>query len=234
MKLLQHLRIHIHVVCLGLIAIPLVSCTSHLSPPSPAPVYAMGSTSNNSSKLKPQTRVLIKTGSMSLQVNDVKATSASAKKLVKQHHGYLESISSNDDKDAYANLEVRVPKTGLQPLMDDLAGLGKVSSRNITVEDVTEQWIDLQAKINNLRALRDRLRKLLIQAKNVKETLEVEKELTRVQSELDALEGKIKAMQKHVAYSKLTIRIRQKSIAGPIGAVGKGAWWGIKKLFVIK
>jgi hypothetical protein len=48
------------------------------------------------------------------------------------------------------------------------------------------------------------------------------------------LEGKIKAMQQHVAYSKLTVRIRQKSIPGPIGAVGKGAWWSVKKLFILK
>jgi len=120
------------------------------------------------------------------------------------------------------------------PVMDALAALGKVTSRNVQIEDVTEQWIDLQAKVSNLRALRDRLRKLLNQTKNVKEMLEVEKELTRVQSELDSLEGKTKAIKNHVAYSKLTVRIRQKSILGPIGAVGKGAWWGIKKLFVLQ
>jgi len=171
---------------------------------------------------------------MRIQVSNVQRASNQARDLIKKHKGYIESIDSSDDTDAYANLELRIPKQDLVPVMDGLAMLGKVTSRNVQIKDVTEQWIDLQAKIKNMRALRDRLRNLLQQAKNVKEMLEVEKELTRVQTELDSLEGKIKAMQKHVAYSKLTVRIRQKSIPGPIGAVGKGAWWGIKKLFILK
>ncbi len=178
--------------------------------------------------------MLIKTGTMRIQVSDVKRTTNQARALINKHKGYIESIDSSDDTDAYANLELRIPKQDLLAVMDGLAMLGKVTTRHVQIKDVTEQWIDLQAKIKNMRALRDRLRKLLQQAKNVKETLVVEKELTRVQTELDALEGKIKAMQQHVAYSKLTVRIRQKSIPGPIGAVGKGAWWSVKKLFILK
>lgn len=223
MKLLPHL---------GLISACLfsVSCSSHLAPPSPASALSYKA----STAASRESRVLIKTGTMRLQVSDVKLASNQARALIKKHKGYIESIDSRDDTDAYANLELRIPKHDLATVMDGLATLGKVTSRNVQIKDVTEQWIDLQAKIKNMRALRDRLRKLLQQAKNVKEMLEVEKELTRVQTELDSLEGKIKAMQQHLAYSKLTVRIRQKSIPGPIGAVGKGAWWGVKKLFILK
>ena len=206
-----------------------VSCSSHLAAPSPVVESAYGEATRASSS-----RVLIKTGTMQVRVSDVQQASADAKALVKKHRGYLESIDSSDDGDAYADLNVRVPKTELVSVMDGLATLGTVTSRHVQVKDVTDEWIDLQAKLNNMRAMRDRLRSLLQQAKTVKETLEVEKELTRVQSELDSLEGKIKAMQQHVSYSKLTVRIRQKNIPGPLGAVGKGAWWGVKKLFVIK
>ncbi len=171
---------------------------------------------------------------MRIETSDVGNASHKAQVIVKKRGGYLETINSNDDGDSYARLRLRIPKNALPGTMDDLATLGKVTSRNIEVEDVTEQWIDLQAKIKNMRALRDRLRALLRQAKTVKETLEVEKELTRVQSDLDSLEGKIKAMQKHAAFSKLTLTISRKSVPGPIGAVGKGAWWGLKKLFVFR
>ena len=171
---------------------------------------------------------------MGIRVTDVKRATLRAKAIVKDHKGYLAGIDSSDDKDAHANLTLRIPKDALVAVMDGLGTLGNVTSRNVQVEDVTDQWIDLQAKVNNMRALRDRLRALLHQAKNVKETLEVEKELTRVQSELDALEVKIKSMQQHVTLSKLTLNIRSKSVPGPLGAAGKGVWWGVKKLFVLR
>ena len=214
---------------LGLITLCTASCSNYLAAPSPvaAPAVAFSGTA-------PKSRILIKTGTLRVEVNDVKNATQKAQSIVKAHKGYLENISSNDDDDAYSSLSLRIPKDSLVPVMDKLAALGKVTSRNIEVEDVTEQWIDMQAKLKNMRALRDRLRALLNQTKDVKEILEVEKELTRVQSELDSLEGKIKAMRKHVTYSKLSLHLSQKSVPGPIGAVGKGAWWGVKKLFVLR
>ncbi|BDS06050.1 hypothetical protein NT6N_10900 [Oceaniferula spumae] len=179
-------------------------------------------------------RVLVKTGSMSIEVNSVKESTAKVRGLVKQKKGYVENITSNDSGSSSASLTVRVPKNSLLTTMDELAALGKVTSRNVEVEDVTDEWIDLQAKVKNLRALRDRLRRLLEKAGNVKDVLAVEKELTRVQSELDSLEGRIKAMQQNVSYSKISIRIHHKSIPGPLGVVSKGTWWGVKKLFVIR
>lgn len=171
---------------------------------------------------------------MRLEVADVQNSTKKAQAIVKKHRGYLSTISTSYDDDVCASLKLRVPKDSLVQTMDELSTLGKVTSRDVEVEDVTEQWIDIQAKLKNMRALRDRLRILLKQANSVEDTLKVEKELTRVQSELDSLEGKVKKMQKHAVYSKLSLTISQKSIPGPIGAIGKGAWWGVKKLFVLR
>lgn len=172
-----------------------------------------------------------------METSDVEATSTEAEAIIQKHKGYLENVdrSANHDGDAAsARLELRIPSASLELVMTDLGQLGKVTSHNVSVDDVTDQWIDLQAKLNNTRALRDRLRKLLQQAKTVEDTLKVEKELTRVQIELDALEGKMKKLSKHVSYSKLSLSICQKSILGPLGVVTKGSWWGVKKLFVIQ
>lgn len=181
-----------------------------------------------------KSRVLIKTGSMTMEVHNMKEALDGTRDLVKKQKGYIENSSSRENDGGSASLTVRIPKDSLDTTMDQLATMGKVTSRYIEVEDVTDQWIDLQAKIKNLRTLRDRLRRLLNNTKNVKDVLAVEKELNRVQSELDSLEGKIKAMQKNVSYSKLNINIHHKSIPGPLGAVTKGTWWGVKKLFVIR
>ena len=217
-----------HICCLSAVLLALSSCSNYLASPRPAPGPPMVTAGQSASS-----RILVKTGTMSLEVNDVEKASRQARALTKKHHGYLENITSSQKDKPYARLKLRIPKDRLSTVMDETAALGKVSSRDIEIEDVTDQWIDLQAKLKNMRALRDRLRDLLAKAKNVKEMLEVEKQLARVQSELDSLEGRIKAMSKHTAYSKLTLTIRQKSVPGPLGAVGKGAWWGAKKLFVL-
>lgn len=169
-----------------------------------------------------------------MTTSDVTSATQRTRDIVKHYKGYVENNSSKSHSKPSSRLHIRIPSSSLTPAMDAIAKLGHVTSRHTETEDVTEQWIDLQAKLKNLRALRNRLRTLLNQAKNIKETLEVEKELTRVQSELDSLEGQLKAMRNHINYSKLTIHIRQKSIPGPLGAIGKGTRWGIKKLFVIR
>lgn len=214
---------------LALLSLAAVSCSSHLSVPSAEPVVAPGSRPRATSS-----RVLVKTGSMRVEVRDVEAAARKARQVVKKHRGFLETIRSSEDGEAYASLRVRIPKKALTRAMDELATLGRVTSRDVEVKDVTDEWIDMQAKLKNMRALRDRLRALLRQAKTVEDMLKVEKELTRVQSELDSLEARVKAMSGHAAYSKLTLSLSRKSVPGPIGAVGKGAWWGVKKLFVLR
>ena len=215
--------------CLSLATLALLSsCASSLAPSAPA----MSGSYRSAAAVK--SRVLIKTGSITMEVHNVKEALDGTRALIKKQQGYIENSSSRENDGGSANLTVRIPKDNLVTTMDQLATLGKVTFRNIEVEDVTDQWIDLQAKVKNLRALRDRLRRLLNNTKNVKDVLAVEKELNRVQSELDSLEGKIKAMHKNVSYSKLNISIRHKSIPGPLGAVTKGTWWGVKKLFVIR
>ena len=72
--------------------------------------------------------------------------------------------------------------------IDGLSGLGDETDRRVTAEDVTEIVIDLVARLKNKIALRDRLRKLLDRAQDVKEVLVVEEQLTRIQSEIDSME----------------------------------------------
>ncbi len=120
-----------------------ISCSSHLSPASSAPVYDTASARSTSS----QARVLITTGRMRIRVTDVKQATLRAKSIVKEHKGYLAGIDSSDDKSAYADLTLRIPQGALVSVMDGLATLGKITSRNVQVEDVTNRWIDLQAKV---------------------------------------------------------------------------------------
>ena len=148
---------------------------------------------------------------------------------MKEHGGFVENKVEGKD----VTLAARIPAKNLIVGMDDLKNLGKVTSRRVRVTDVTEQYIDVDAQIRNLRVLRNRLKKLYSRSNNVEELLKVEAELARVQTELDSLEGRMKAMKKNIAYSQLSISINRKRIPGPLGAVSKSIDWLGKKLWVL-
>ena len=141
---------------------------------------------------------------MTLESVDVKKATKGAEEILKEHGGFVENKVE-----------------------------GKVTSRRVRVTDVTEQYIDVDAQIRNLRVLRNRLKKLYSRSNNVEELLKVEAELARVQTELDSLEGRMKAMKKNIAYSQLSISINRKRIPGPLGAVSKSIDWLGKKLWVL-
>ena len=102
------------------------------------------------------------------------------------------------------------------------------------IADVTEQYIDVEARLKNKIVLRDRLKQLLEKATTVKDILAIETELHRVQGDIDSMEGRIKSLKGQVDYTTVTISLKRKAILGPLGYLFKGLWWGVEKLFVIR
>ncbi len=155
-----------------------------------------------------QERVLIRSGSLNLRVKVPESIRPNIEEIAADIGGRVQEWSSQEDK--WLNMTLRVPEPRLDEAMDRIAKLGKVVGRSLQARDVTEQLIDLEARLKNLRALRDRLRSYLEQATNLSEILEVERELTRVQSEVEALEAKLKILKDRVSMSELVVRVSNK------------------------
>jgi hypothetical protein len=98
-------------------------------------------------------------------------------------------------------------------VMAELRKLGEVESENVTGEDVTEQYVDLQARLNNFKVVRDRLLKILDErAREVKDILEVERELARVGGEIESIEGRMKYLDRQVDLSTVTINFHEAQV----------------------
>lgn len=119
--------------------------------------------------------------------------------LAKELDGYL---VRRDD----TSIVVRIPSERYRGALDRIGKLGDVIHREETVEDVTEQFMDLMTRLRNARVVRDRLAQLLAQAKDVKDALEVERELARVTTQIEVMEGKLKRLRELVAFSTITVR----------------------------
>lgn len=174
-------------------------------------------------------RMLVRRAAMDVVVADVAAAAARAQSVLVSSGGYVERGQLGERA---ASFTVRVPEKALDATLDSLATLGSVASRTVSAQDVTEEAIDLDARLQSLIATRDRLRKLHDSATSVSEVITVERELGRVQGEVDSLEGRLKHLRSSAALATIELSIRRKIVLGPLGVVAKALGSVIARLFV--
>jgi hypothetical protein len=131
-------------------------------------------------------------------------------------------------------MTLRVPAPSLQATVASFEAIGRVTSRRLSSQDVTEQYVDTDARLKTMVALRDRLRALLDKAQNVKDILAIEKELGRVQADIDSLQARLKTLKGKVDLASINLTIKRRRILGPLGYAFKAVFWTVEKLFVIQ
>ncbi len=178
------------------------------------------------SQASPQVeRKIVKNATMRLIVSDVDTVRTQVSDLAQTYGGYVQRGDLNQ-------ITLRIESQYLDQAMAQVESWGKVDSRSIRSQDVTEQYYDLDSRIKSLEKTRDRYLALLEQAEGVQDILAVERELERVTQELEALQGRYNLLADQVAYSTLTVYIQEKIKPGPIGYVGLGLYEVVKWLFV--
>ena len=186
--------------------------------------------SKMSSDVSEQERKLIKRSWLTIGVKDLAQAEIQAKAIVEQKTGYIQN--TNDEQGKSFNLSIRVPQNQYVPALLELRKVGVVISENENVQDVTTEFIDNQARLNNLYKLRDRIQLLLNRADRIEDILKIERELNRTQSEIDRLEGRMKYLKGQVDYASIEFSAEKQKTYGPLGYFFMGIWWGVEKLFV--
>jgi hypothetical protein len=180
---------------------------------------------------------------MTVEVGCLSNAVQCVKELAKASGGYVESTSYDNGVGRYdrsspsASLTLRIPADKLEPIFGSVAELGKVTAKDLSSDDVTEQFVDTQARLKTKKELRNRLQALLDRAKDVKDVLAIEKELNRLQADIDSMEARLKSMKGKVDYASLRVRLTptvSQEVPGPLGYLWKGTAWCVRKLFVWK
>jgi hypothetical protein len=156
--------------------------------------------------------MLIYTAGISLTVTEIKTSLMSIEALTRELGGFL---ARRDN----VSITVRVPVARFDEAVRRIEALGEVIHRKVTVDDVTEEFTDLEVRLKNLRAVRARLEKLLEKAKGVEEAVLLERELGRVAGEIDRIEGRMKLLRDRASYSTITVSLRERrrEAIGPRG-----------------
>ena len=150
-------------------------------------------------------QMIIFTGQLSLEV-EFSATSVAIDDAVAIAVGAGGYVAEMTD----TTLRLRVPSKRFRRAMKSLEELGEVRSRGVQAVDVSEEFNDLQVRLDNLKATRKRIEKLLSQTKDLNQILVVEKELQRVTVEIDRIEGRMRLLSSQAAFSTISMAFTER------------------------
>lgn len=155
-----------------------------------------------------QTEVkIIKQSNLRFVTASIEKTYKSVFELVQRNKGFIQrDQTSKNYSSIERSLTIRIPTDGFQPVLDGISNDVKVFDRKeISQRDVTEEFIDLEARLKAKRKLETRYLELLKKAKNVKEILEIEREVAKIREEIEAKQGRLKYLQNKVSLSTINI-----------------------------
>lgn len=170
-----------------------------------------------------QERLIIRTADMSIVATDTEAALAQIAAMADSSGGWVVSSnvyqSTETAKTGY--IQIRVPAEGFQSVLDAIAGLAvEVTNLSTSGQDVTEEYVDLSARLGNLEATAARLRTFLDEARNVEEALAVNVELSRVEGEIESLKGRMQYLEQSSAFSSINVNVTPDELAQPIQVGG--------------
>jgi hypothetical protein len=165
----------------------------------------------------PSDRLIIRTGDLVVRTGNPSEVGARAERLVGASGGYM--ILREDNTYVF-----RVPAERFAEVFEQLASLGAVAHRRVDALDVTEEVRDVELRLRNARALRDRYEELLKRAEKVEDVLAIQKELAAVTETIERLDGQLKARMTEVKMSRITLRL-EPAAAGPVTALRSPFPW---------
>ncbi len=160
-----------------------------------------------------QDRKIIYTARIELIVSDLISVEKSLVLLVKEHGGYLAQITINQTsgQSRTGNWEARIPVDKFDSFKDAISKLGFEKSKSQTAQDVTEEFIDLEARITNKKKLEERIIDLLKEKSGkIADIIEVERELARVRGEIEQMEGRIRFLSDQTEMTTVKIFAQEK------------------------
>jgi len=160
-------------------------------------------------------RKIIKNANLSIVVQDPIQSMDDIAQLAEQMGGYV--VSSNVYQSTYGansisvpegNISIRIPAEKLTDTLEQIKGSAiEVKSENVSGQDVTDQYVDLQSRLTAKQAAEKKLLQFLDQADNTEDTLAVYNQLQQVQSDIEVLKGQIKYIDQSAAFSSLSVTL---------------------------
>ena len=169
-------------------------------------------------KVDTEERKIIKQGEIRFETADVNGTKSFIVQTVRELNGYISKENAYNYNEQYEHtLTIRIPADKFDLLLNNISeNVDKFDRKNIDVLDVTEEYIDIEARIKTKKELQSKYIELLKRATKVDEILNIEREIGNLQTEIESVEGRMRYLKDKIAFSTLTVTYYQKTIS-PFG-----------------
>jgi hypothetical protein len=157
---------------------------------------------------------VIKNARVDLEVERDGLTDAlqSAMQIAAERGGFVFSSSIGGEDDRRASLKFRIPAEEFEGALAELQGLGKVEDQELSGVDVSEEFIDLDARLRNLRAQEDVILGLMDEAVSIDQTIQIQQELTPIQLEIEQIQGRIRFLRDRTSLGTLVLNLREAGV----------------------
>jgi len=190
------------------------------------------------SAVKSSDSLIIKTKHISLEIKDLKETYTKVENIALKHNGFIVSSGIFSNGPVISSMEemaqdktgplsgiivLKVPVDNFKDTVKELKKLGNLKAEQESSEEVTEQHIDLSARLKNLKRQEERYLEILNSAKTVEDMLKVEEQLSRIRGEIESMQAQVDYLERSAAMATITLDLHEPSaITEPI------VNWGIR------
>lgn len=189
---------------------------------------------NNSGEISENTKI-IKTANLRFSTSNIDESYDLVKSSIIKYKAIIQNDNTgNDYISIYRNVTIRVPNQYFDAFINDLSkGVSYFDRKEISAQDVSEEFVDLKARLKAKQTLEKRYLELLSKANKVSEILEIEKELASIREEIEAKQGRLQYLENRVAMSTIMIEMYTEKAQGTGTTISYGSkmWNAIKSGF---
>jgi hypothetical protein len=180
-----------------------------------APMPANTPTDSGSGTLTPDAKI-IKTAFLTIEVNDVPGSVELLKNLAAQKGGYLSStnVQKNYNNRLTGSVIIRVPAKEFETTLTGVQAIGTVKSVSTQGQDVTEEYVDLQAQKTAYQNQLAQYNEIMKKAVKVEDVITVQQQIDRVQTQLNRLDGRLKYLDSRIDLSTITVNLQEPEPVG--------------------
>lgn len=199
------------------------------------------STTSYNENIPVATAKIIKTGNVKIKVDDYLESIKLTKQIINKYNASIISENENSYYYGITNfLQIKVKSNLFDSLLTALTKDNNVLSKEVSAQDVTEEYIDTESRIKSKKQVRDKYSEILSQARTIGDIVIVEDKLRVIQEEIEAKEGRLNYLKKQTNFSTINLTISQEdsNVYEPsfLSKIGKGfesGWDGLKWFFII-
>ncbi|WP_419960840.1 DUF4349 domain-containing protein [Psychrobacillus sp. BM2] len=184
----------------------------------------------------PNTRMIIHQARISTNVKNLEKAQHNMEQKVKKYDGYIveSNVYLESDETSTGKMVVRIPEKHFETFLSEAeAEASKVLEKNVTGQDVTEQYVDLSSRVKSKRAVEERLLAFMKDAEKTEDLLKISTDLAKIQEDIEVLVGKINYLENQTSFSTIELTMYENRVIIPeIENKDLNTWEKTKKQFI--